>query len=784
MLKNYFRIAFRQMIRNKIHSTINILGLAVGLAACILITLWILNELSYDKFNDNLDQIYNVPSKTLYGSSESWSTGTPPMVAPTLKEQYPEITNSARHMNGGVDISLAYEDKVFKEAVQLADPEIFEIFTFPFIWGNYEKSKTNNFTIALSETMAKKYFGQENPVGKSLMMDNKEEMEVIGVFADIPQNSTLRFDFFVPLDLVNLIWQEGYTKTWYNCSFITYITVLPGTSAKQLQEKISNLIKDNNSESTTKPLLYKLSRMHLHFFDNIKKVKTVGIIAGLILLIACINFVNLTTARSAKRAREVGMRKVVGAQKQQLIRQFLFESVFFAMISIFLAITLVEIFLPFFNNISGKELVFVNAVHLRLLLALPLFGILIGFLAGIYPAFVLSAFKPISVLKSSKVSLGGRSLLRKILVILQFTLSIILIISTFVIVKQTNFLQYKDLGYDRKHLLYVSLQGKLLENPELLRSELLKNPDIENVAFLARNPTSIWSNGSGWSWEGKPEDLDPYVTYQGVDHEFLNTFKIHMVQGEYYDSETSGATNIVINESFVKKMNVENPVGVQMQHGNNFYNVLGVIKDFHYKSTHRNIGPIVLYKNNEKLNGWLNFRFAFMRINSVNIHETLDFIEQTTRSFTPDFPYEFHFIEEDLDALYKSDRQTASILTSFAFLAIFISCLGLLGLSTFLTEQRTKEIGIRKVLGSSITQIIRLLTSDFSKWVLISNLIAWPVAYYILKKWMESFPYKISISFWYFLLAGFLTLLIALTTISAQAFKAANSNPLKALKYE
>jgi putative ABC transport system permease protein len=784
MLKNYFRIAFRQMIRNKIHSTINIIGLAVGLAACILIALWIQDELTYDQFNDDIDQIYNVPSKLLYGTQVSWSTGTPPMVGPTLKEQYPEITNSARHMNGAVDISLAYGDKVFKESIQMADPEIFEIFTFPFIGGSYEKSKTNNFTIALSETMSKKYFGQENPIGKSLMMDNKGEVEVIGVFADIPQNSTFRFDFFVPLDLVNQIWREGYTQTWYNCSFITYITVVPGTDDVELEEKIANLIKDNNPESTTEPILYPFNKLHLYFFNNLKNVKTVAIIAGLILLIACINFVNLTTAKSAKRAREVGMRKVVGARKQQLVFQFIIESILFSLISIFIAVTLAEMFLPLFNDVSGKELVFINSSNMFMLIALPLFGIVLGFLAGIYPSFVLSSFKPIKVLKGSTISLGGRSIVRKILVILQFSLSILLIISTLVIVQQTKFLQTKDLGYDREHLVYVSLQGKIEENPELLREALIQNPDIENVTFLGRDPTSIWTNGSGWSWEGKPEDLDPYVTYQGVDHEFLNTFKIEMAQGEYYRSDTPEASNIVINESFVRKMNVENPVGMQMQHGDNFYNVLGVVKDFHYKSTHRNIGPIVLYKNNEKLHGWLNFRFAFIRINSQNVHKTLDFIEQTTRSFTPDFPYEFHFIEEDLDALYQSDRQTASILTSFAFLAIFISCLGLLGLSTFLTQQRTKEIGIRKVLGSSISQIIHLLTSDFSKWVLISNLIAWPAAYYILQKWMESFPYRISLSVWYFVLAGMLTLLIALLTISAQAIKAANSNPVKALKYE
>jgi len=784
MFKNYLKVAFRNIMRDKAHATINILGLAVGLAACIIISLWILNELSYDKFNENLDQIYNVPSKTFYGSSESMSTGTPPMVGPTLKEQYPEINNSARHVNGAVDISISYENKVFKEAVQLADPEIFEVFTFPFVVGSHEKAKNNNFTIAFSESKAKKYFGNENPIGKTVLLDNKYELEVIGIFKEIPQNSSVQFEIFVPVELTNLIWRESYTKTWYNCSFITFITVLPGTDEVELEEKIVHLIKDNYPESTTEPILYPLSKLYLYFFNNLKSVKTVAIIAGLILLIACINFVNLTTAKSAKRAREVGMRKVVGAQKKQLVFQFIIESILFSLISIFIAVTLAEIFLPLFNDVSGKELVFINSNNILLLTALPLFGIVLGFLAGIYPSFVLSAFKPVKVLKGSTISLGGRSIVRKILVILQFSLSILLIISTLVIVQQTKFLQTKDLGYDREHLVYVPLQGKIEENPELLREALIQNPVIENVTFLGRDPTSIWTNGSGWIWEGKPEDLDPYVTYQGVDHEFLNTFKIEMTQGEYYKSDTSGASNIVINESFVRKMNVENPVGMQMQYGDEIYNVLGVVKDFHYKSTHRNIGPIVLFKNNERLVGWLDFRFAFMRINSKNIHETLDFIEKTTRSFTPDFPYEFHFIEEDLDRLYRSDRQTANILTSFAVLAIFISCLGLLGLSTFLTQQRTKEIGIRKVLGSSISQIIHLLTSDFSKWVLISNLIAWPAAYYILQKWMDSFPYRISLSVWYFVLAGMLTLLIALLTISAQALKAANSNPLKALKYE
>ncbi|MFC1898573.1 ABC transporter permease [Candidatus Cloacimonadota bacterium] len=784
MFKNYFRIAFRQMILNKVHSSINIIGLAVGLAACILIALWIQNEITYDRFNENLDQIYNVPTKLLYGTQVSWSTGAPPMVGPTLKEKYPEITNSARHVNGAVDISISYENKVFKEAVQLADPEIFEVFTIPFLVGSYEKAKNNDFTIAISESKAKKYFGNENPIGKTILLDNKHELEVIGIFKEIPQNSSVHFEIFAPVELANLIWREDYTKTWYNCSFITYITVVPGTVEKELEEKIASLIKDNSPESTTEPLLYPLSRLHLYFFNNLKSVKTVAIIAGLILLIACINFVNLTTAKSAKRAREVGMRKVVGARKQQLVSQFIVESILFSLISILIAVTLAEIFLPLFNNISGRELVFINSSNIYLLIILPIFGIVLGFLAGIYPSFVLSAFKPVKVLKGSAISLGGRSIVRKILVILQFSLSILLIISTLVIVQQTNFLQTKDLGYDREHLVYVPLQGKIEENPELLREALIKNPNIENVTFLGRDPTSIWTNGGGWSWEGKPEDLDPYVTYQGVDHEFLNTFKIEMAQGKYYESDTSGASNIVINESFVKKMNVENPVGMQMQYGDDYYTVLGVVKDFHYKSTHRNIGPIVLFKNNEKLMGWLAYRFAFMRINSENIHETLDFIEQTTRSLTPDFPYEFHFIEEDLDRLYRDDRQTASILTSFAVLAILISCLGLLGLSTFLTEQRTKEIGIRKVLGSSITQIIHLLTSDFLKLVLISNLIAWPVAYYILQKWMESFPYKIGLNLGYFLLAGLLTLFVALITVSVQAIRAANSNPVKALKYE
>ncbi|MFC1887214.1 ABC transporter permease [Candidatus Cloacimonadota bacterium] len=784
MFKNYLKIAFRNLFRFKGYSFINIFGLAIGFCACIFIGLWVQNELEYNKFNENIDNMYRVLTRNYYGSQSYWGTGSPPAVGPAMKEQYPEVLNACRVQNGTNSGSLKYKDKLFKEELQMADPTVFEVFTFPLISGSYEEAFSNNYTIIISKKMAAKYFENENPIGEKLLFDNKHELKIIAIMKDIPVNSTIQFDFFVPLEILNDISREGTTSTWYNCSFNTFITLQPGTDLEQFREKALTLIHENNPDSIDEPYAYPFANEYLRLYGRLGSIITIAIIGGLILLIAIINFINLSTSFALRRAREVGLRKLIGARRQQLIIQFFMESILITFLALIVSLALAELFKPVFESLVVSRITLFTRSNLKYLLGFPLVAVIIGLLAGFYPAFVLSSFRPLVTIQRSSRKFGGRSVIRKILVTMQFVLSITLIICTIVITQQSNYLITKDLGYNKDFLVYVPLQGPTKENPELYRKKLLQNPDIQNVCFLGRNPTGIWTNGSGWVWDGKPEGLDPFVTYQGVDEHYLDTFQIEMLQGEFYSEDTDGAAGIVINESFAKTITEDNPIGMSISHYEDNFKIIGVTRDFHFKSAHNKIGALVLYKNTDNLYEYLTFRYAFMRLNSEKITNTLDYIEETTRKLTPDHPYEINFLEENVEALYRGEVQSRKMILSFCVLAVFISCLGLFGLSTLITQQRSKEIGIRKVLGSSVAKIVRLLTNQFLKWVILANVIAWPLSYYLAKSWLHNFPYQVELKLWYFLAAGFMAVLIALVTISLNTIRAANCNPVEVLKYE
>ncbi len=787
MFRNYLKLSIRNLVRNKLYSLINILGLAIGVATCILIMLWIQNELQQDKFNKNINNMHLVCTKIWYGTNQSWSTGSPPAVGPAIKNQFPEVVNSCRLVNGTMDFTAKYKDKLFNEEFQFGDPSVFEIFSFPLVQGSYEKGMEAPFTVILSEKKAKQYFGDVNPIGKTLLVDNKHNLEVIGIMKDIPDNSTYWFDVFVPIEIVNTLWHEDYLTTWYNCSFNTLVQVADGVDRKVFNEKLKTFIIDNSpgEEETKEPYLYPFSQLYLKMYGHLGTAVSIGIIAALILLIACINYINISTARASRRAREVGIRKVIGGQRKALIGQFLIESLLITFMAICLAFILVELLLPLFNSITGKNLVLHIFQNSIILLGIPVVWFITGILASIYPAIFMSGYKPLTILKQSSAGLGGKSTLRKILVTIQFVLSISFIIFTVFLYKQITFLRTKDIGYSPKNIVYVKLEGVLAENPEILRKELYTIPGVQKVTFLGRDPTSIWTNGSGWEWEGKPEDLDPFVTYQGVDYDYLNTFNIEMVQGSFYTPDTPGDQYIVINESFANKMNVENPVGMTLsQDGEISGQILGIVKDFHYKSNHHTIGPLLLLLNNENDCSFLTFRNAYILINSQNISHTIKEIETTVKNLVPDFPTHVHFLEADIERLYRSEVRFEKLIISFTVLAIFISCLGLFGLSTYLAQRRTKEIGIRKVLGSSVPQIIKLLSYDFLKWVLLANVIAWPLTYYYVVSWLQNYPYRIKVNISVFLLSGFAAILIAIITISINTIKASHSNPVDAIKYE
>ncbi len=784
MFKNYLKIAYRNLFRFKSYSFINIFGLAIGFCACIFIGLWISNEISYDRFNENIDNIYRVLTRNYYGSESYWGTGSPPAVGPAMKDKYPEVQNSCRIQNGANKGSLKFGSKLFKEELQMADPTVFEVFTFPLLSGSYQEAFNNNYTMIISEDIAQKYFPDENPIGKKMIYDNQYELEVIAVMKNIPENSSIRFDIFVPLDILNDLWGEGSTSTWYNCSFNSFITLQPGTDLEVFREKAKTLIHENYPESIDESYPYPFANEYLYLYGRLGVVVTVAIIGGLILLIAIINFINLSTSFALRRAREVGLRKLVGARRLQLVIQFYLEAIIISLLAILTSLALVELLQPVFESIVDTSIELFTRTNLLYLAAIPFVAILIGSLAGFYPALVLSSFKPMVTIQRASTRFGGRSVIRKILVTLQFVLSIILIISTIVITKQSTFMMNKDLGYNKDYLVYVPLQGPIKEDPEIYRKKLLENPDIQNVCFLGRNPTGIYTNGSGWEWEGKPDELDPFVTYQGVDNYYLETFQIELMQGEFYREDTDGSAYIVINESFAKTISEDNPVGMSIHHDGDDFKILGVTRDFHFKSAHRRIGALVMYLNNENQYDFVSYRYAFMRLNAGNAQSTLTFIEETTRALTPDHPYEVNFLETDVEALYLGEVRSRKMITSFAVLAVFISCLGLFGLSILITQQRSREIGIRKVLGSSITGIIRILTNQFIKWVILANIIAWPLAYKAMQIWLRNFPYKIELSIWYFITAGVLAVLISMITISYNTYKAASCNPVEVLKYE
>jgi ABC-type antimicrobial peptide transport system permease subunit len=748
--------------------------------------LWIQNELQQDKSNKNSNDMQLLCTKIWYGANQSWSTGSPPAVGPAMKEHFPEVINSCRLVNGTADYTAKYKDKLFNEEFQFADPSVFEIFTLPLIMGSYEKAKENQFTVILSEMKARKYFGDENPIGKSLLLDNKYNLEVIAVMKDIPENSTYWFDVFVPIEIVNTLWQENTLSTWYNCSFNTIVLLDEGVERKAFNEKIQTYIIDNSpeDEETKEPYLYPFSKIYLKMYGRFGVAVSIGIIAAMILLIACINYINISTARASRRAREVGIRKVIGGQRKSLIVQFLMESLLITFMAICLALILVELLLPLFNSITGKNLSFQVFHNPIILISIPLIWFITGILASIYPAIFMSGYKPLTILKQSNVGLGGKSTLRKILVTIQFVLSISFIIFTLFLYKQITFLRTKDLGYSSENIVYVKLEGDVAENPEILRRELYTIPGVQEISFLGRDPTSIWTNGSGWEWEGKPDDLDPFVTYQGVDHNYLNTFRIELAKGKFYTEETPGDRFVVINESFAKKMDVENPVGMTISTDDDGLQIIGVVKDFHYKSNHHTIGPLVLFHNNENDYSFLTFRYAYIRINSQNISHTIKEIETTVKNLEPDFPTHVRFLKADIERLYRNEVRFEKLIIAFTILAIFISCLGLFGLSTYLAQRRTREIGIRKVMGSSVFQIIKILSFDFLKWVLLANVIAWPLTYYYVVSWLQNYPYKIKIDLSIFLLSGFAAILISMITISINTLKASHSNPVDAIKYE
>jgi putative ABC transport system permease protein len=780
MLKNYIKIALRNILRHKGFSFINIFGLAVGIAACLLISLWVQDELNYDKFHQNSENIFQM-IQTQYYDSGPFSVGSMPgPLAENLLEHFPEVESATRF--GYAAAVVANGDKSYNEYLNVADNSCFKMFTFPFAFGDEEQALLEPYSIVLSTKMAKKYFDEENPLGKTLTINNKFNFTVTGVMEKIPSNSSLELDLVVPFEFLRELGED--IDSWTN-NHATYIQLHPNVDHLEFNDKVKHFFQIlHGEESTTILYTFPFPRKHLYSAtggqDNITGIYLISIIAFLILVIACINYMNLSTARSARRAREVGLRKVVGASRIQLSRQFLFESLLLALLSMAFALVIVELVLPYYNSFVGKDL----SLGWNSFTLLLITGIIIGtgIVAGSYPAFLLSSFKPVKVLKGSITSGKGGMLFRKILVIIQFTLSIILIISTITIFNQLRFMQNKKLGLDKEDVLYIRSNEVLKEKYESFRSELTSHPDILSLCGSSFLPTGIWSNGSGWDWNGREDGFEPLIGNCGITRDFAQTLGINMLKGKEFnfksDSSERSFQEIIINKTMANMTKLEDPVGEHLQYFDYDLEIVGVMDDFNFKPLSHDIEPLIFYNTTDES------QYYLIKYNGLNQKKVMDHVETVCKNLSPGYPVSISFLDESYDRIYRDEKKLGTLFNLFASLAVIISCLGLFGLASFLAERRTKEIGIRKVLGSSVTNLVYLLTVDFIKWVLVANIIACPIAWYVMHKWLQNYAYHTPLSVGLFILTGLITFLIAFITVGFQTIKAANSNPIKALKYE
>ena len=785
MLKNYLKIAYRNLTRYKAFTAINILGLAVGMACTILILLWVQDELSFDNFNKNAEKIYRVVEIQHYAGGTIFPVAvTPGPLAESLKETYPEITDAARFNFSGRNIR--YNDKIFREVIAFADPSFLKIFTYHLSAGDPNTVLNDPHSILLTEKSAQKYFANENPIGKAILIDDSVSMKVTGVLKDVPTNSHLRFEFLVPFESLKNLGRN--LDQWGNNSFYTYVQLQQDAKVSEVNQKIKDEIKKHNEGSVTDLELQQLMKIHLYSagkytadiggLGNIEYVNIFSLVALIVLFIACINFMNLSTARATKRAKEVGMRKVIGADRFQIVKQFYIESILFAFIALLIALTISDLLLNAFNDLSGKEISF-SSLGSTTIIALIILTIFTGIIAGSYPAIYLSSFLPIKVLKSNSAISGGGSFFRKVLVVTQFSLSLILIIGTIIISSQLDFIKNKDLGFNRENVIELNINNPIRTNLEAVKNELEKNPKIISVAASSSGPTYIMNSTSGISWEGKNEKEETLIHFMFSDQDLANTFKMNMAEGRFYSRDFGSDTSaIVINEEAAKIMGMKDPLGKTLTVFGDKLNIIGVVKNFNFKPLDTKIEPLVIKYSDDLLFS------MFVRVKPGDLTSTIDYIKDVYKTFSPSAPFNYHFIDKNFEELYTSETRMQTIFSYFAIFAIIISCLGLFGLASYIAERRTKEIGIRKVLGANVFNLSYLLSRQFTKWVLISNLIAWPVAYFLMDQWLQDFAYRVDISLWVFPLSGLLVLAVAILTVSYQAIKVALVNPVKSLKYE
>jgi putative ABC transport system permease protein len=813
MFENYFKVAFRNLKRNKIFSLINIAGLAVGITCFIILALFAFDEYGFDTFNKNADRIYRVyVSSDINGNASNTSKTACPLGS-TLKNEFPEVENFARIGFFG-QYDLRYKDKVFREGgIYTADSTYFQIFSLPLISGNPKTALVRPNSIVISERAANKYFGDENPLGKKFIVNDTTSFTVTAVMKNYPKKSHFDCDFLISMST----YPQTQDQNWLDSKYTTYVLFKQKINPREFEKKMERLVNEkvgpqaaaiiginlkeffnmgNRYGFFLQPLnsIYLYSQSHYNIESNTEwgNVKSSNIyftyvfiaIGSFILLIAVFNFMNLTTAKSEGRAKEVGIRKTLGSDRTKLIWQFITESTIICFISVVAAYVLLKLVLPSFNNFVGREISFNLFDNFYAIPLLLIFTLVVGFLAGSYPAFYLSAFPPSHVLKSK--SGKSKSGFRNTLVIIQFAISITLIIGTLIIKNQLDYILNKDLGFNKDKLIVINNASNLGNRVEAFKQEIAGIPNV----LSSTNSSLMFQSGipgGSFQIENAPESEFKTCQFLDVDYDFAKTYQIEILKGRYFSKNYSTDTNaIVLNESALKIFRTENPIGKILynvktdEKGKVPYTIIGVVKNFNYESLHQVIRPLALHISPVRQAGF----FLTIRVRTEDYASTIGQINQTWRNFTQGRNFNCTVLNDNLENMYTDEIKIGQITTLFSLLAIFIACLGLFGLAAFVTEKRIKEIGIRKALGASEFEIVLMLTKDFTKWVVIANLIAWPVSFFVMNKWLQNFAYRIELNWIVFVLSGLIALAIAIVTVSLQAVKAALTNPVNSLKYE
>jgi putative ABC transport system permease protein len=786
MLRNYFNIAFRNLISNKVYSALNLIGLTTGLTVGLLILLWVRHERSYDQFHRDTGNIYRVLTNVGKGDSRQIWSHTHAPLATFAQADLPEVKNTVRIRDNRDIALLTYADKQLTgDRKAYVDPSFFAVFDFPLAKGNAKRPFQDNQSVVLTASTARRYFGDEEPVGKVLTAEGREQVVVTGVLEDFPANSSLQYDMLFPMSrFARFAQTEGgkpIDEDWGSFTYDTYLQLTSGTVTKPTERKLAHMLRTRFRDiGIDDPYsLQPLANMHLYKTDGseglIQTVRIFLIIGILILVVACINYVNLAMARSSLRAKEVGVRKLIGAAKGQLFIQFLLEAALMFGVSAVAALLLIQVLLPVFNTIADKTLTLPLAdPQLWLVIGLTLLATLA--LTSIYPALLLSSFEPLQALKG-KLSAGiSAAFFRKLLVTGQFVISVTLISSTLIIDRQLSYIRGKELGYDKEYVFSVDM-GNMQPQAQFVKTELMKQPGVRGITYASDQLINLGMTTGKTDWEGKDPDQRFFVHPLTVDADFLSVFKLPLVAGQGFRGIASDSAHFILNETAVKEAGIQNPIGKRFTLWDTEGTIIGVVKDFHFASLKQRIEPAIFqYQPGNSL--------LYVKTSGADAAKALAAVEARWKQYNASLPFTYSFLDDAYDSLYKSEQRTGTLFTLFSVVAILISCLGLFGLATYAAQLRTREIGVRKVLGASVPSIIQLLSKDFLQVVILAIVLATPLAWYVMNRWLADFAYKIAIDWWVFALAGLLAIGISLLTVGYQSIKAALMNPVKSLRSE